>query len=364
MVHGYVQGDDRLFFDSPSGEAYDKFLFRRIRPNFEGTVFRVLDFRFMPDFGQNTSQIQDAYIELNAVRAAKPRVGKAKTPIGLEVLKSDRDLIFVERSMASDLVPLRELGAQIAGLILSNTTEYAVGFFNGTPDGSNGTITQWRDSREGVMRVFARPFGKVAPRTLGQLGVGLAGSLGAESGPLPSFKTVGQSTFFKYSKTAFADGRHNRIVPQAYYYCGPVGILTEYAISSQDVQQGAVSRTLTNHAWEATASVMLTGEHNAYSGVQPARAFEPQKGFHHLGAFELALRYSQVRVDPHAFTIFASPKNSAQKASEAGFGLNWYLNRYVKLTTDYEHTVFAMSSSSVTPLHDEDVLMNRVQLAF
>jgi phosphate-selective porin OprO/OprP len=94
----------------------------------------------MPDFGQNNSQIQDAYIELNVLRAAKPRVGKFKTPIGLEVLTSDRELLFVERSMASDLVPLRELGAQIAGSILSDTVTYAVGYFNGTTDGSNGAF--------------------------------------------------------------------------------------------------------------------------------------------------------------------------------------------------------------------------------
>ena len=167
-AHGYIQGDDRLFFDSPSGEAYDKFLFRRIRANFEGTVFHVLDFRFMPDFGQNNSQIQDAYIELNVLRAAKPRVGKFKTPIGLEVLKSDRDLVFAERSMASDLVPLRELGAQIAGSILSDTATYAVGYFYGTTDGSNGAFAPWRNSKEGVMRIFAWPFAKVAPHALGQ----------------------------------------------------------------------------------------------------------------------------------------------------------------------------------------------------
>ena len=109
---------------------------------------------------------------------------------------------------------------------------------------------------------------------------------------------------------------------------------------------------------------MLTGERNAYSGCDPIRAFEPQKGVRQLGAFELALRYSEVRVDPHAFTTLANPKSSAQQASELGFGLNWYLNRYVKLTMDYEHTVFKMFGSSVNSLHNENVLMNRVQLAF
>jgi phosphate-selective porin OprO/OprP len=191
-AHGYIQGDDRLFFDSPSGEAYDKFLFRRIRPNFEGTVFHVLNFRFMPDFGQNNSQIQDAYIELNVLRAAKPRVGKFKTPIGLEVLKSDRDLVFAERSMASDLIPLRELGAQIAGSILSDTATYAVGYFNGTTDGSNGAFAPWRNSKEGVMRIFAWPFAKAAPHALGQLGVGIAGSVGAEMALCPVSRRLGR----------------------------------------------------------------------------------------------------------------------------------------------------------------------------
>jgi hypothetical protein len=36
----------------------------------------------------------------------------------------------------------------------------------------------------------------------------------------------------------------------------------------------------------------------------------------------------------------------------------------VKLTTDLEYTSFTMASKSVTPLHNEIVLMNRVQLAF
>ena len=44
--------------------------------------------------------------------------------------------------------------------------------------------------------------------------------------------------------------------------------------------------------------------------------------------------------------------------------MNWYLNRYIKLETDYEHTGFRMASSTVTPLHSENVLMNRIQLAF
>src|SRR5215469_686594 len=121
QVHGYTQADDRMFYANIHGEPLDTFLFRRIRPLFEGTLFNNVDFRFMPDFGQNNPQIQEAFLELKTLRFAKLRVGKFKEPIGLEVLRQDRDLTFVERSMASDLLPLRYIGAQISGSVLSDS---------------------------------------------------------------------------------------------------------------------------------------------------------------------------------------------------------------------------------------------------
>src|SRR5438270_3733208 len=84
QVHGYVQADNRMFSNNTKGEGLDYFTFRRIRPNFEGTLFGNVDFRFMPDFGQNNLQIQDAYLELKTLPFAKLRVGKFKEPIGLE----------------------------------------------------------------------------------------------------------------------------------------------------------------------------------------------------------------------------------------------------------------------------------------
>jgi phosphate-selective porin OprO/OprP len=74
-VHGYVQADDRMFSSNLNGEGVDKFLFRRIRPLFEGTLFNAVDFRFMPDFGQNNPQIQEAYLEWKRFAFAKLRVG-------------------------------------------------------------------------------------------------------------------------------------------------------------------------------------------------------------------------------------------------------------------------------------------------
>ena len=364
QVHGYVQADNRMFSANTKGEELDTFLFRRMRPLFEGTLFDNVDFRFMPDFGQYNPQIQEAYLELKTLPFAKLRVGKFKEPIGLEVLQSDRYLKFPERSMASDLVPLRYIGAQLSGGILKDSITYEGGYFNGSSDGSNGIFTQWAHGNEGVGRVFLRPFAATGVNVLRQLGFGVAGSSGSQRGTIAGLKTVGQTTFFKYSSTTVADGSHSRLSPQAYYYAGPFGLLGEYVVSSQDVLNKGVVGKLTNQSWQAQGSVLLTGEKNTYGAIRPRNSFEPNRGFRHFGAVEVAARYAQLAMDGTAFSGFAKSTTSAQQAKEVGVGVNWYLNQYVKLVTDYEHTTFRMASAKVTPLHEENVLISMIQLAF
>ncbi|HLX74860.1 MAG TPA: porin [Terriglobales bacterium] len=362
-IHGYIQADGRFFSSDLKDQSPDTLLFRRIRPLLEGTLFKTLDFRFMPDFGRNNPQIQEAYVEIRTVQFAKPRIGKFKTPVSLEALRSDREATFAERSLASDLVPLREVGAQLSGSLGNNSIAYAAGYFNGTTDGSNGSF-QWRASNEGVARVFLTPFSSRSAKVFRGTGVGIAASFAGEHGALPSFKTVGQNTFFKYFSSAAADGRHTRLSPQAYYYWGRLGLMGEYTVSSQDVRNHLSSRRLSNDAWQATASLMLTGEKNSYAGVRPRNAFEPQKGIRHLGGWELAGRYSRLRVDGNAFPLFADPKTAAAAAAEWGVALNWYLNRYMRIMNAYEHTRFQMALPEVAPLHSENVIMSRLQLAF
>lgn len=364
QVHGYAQADDRMFSANTYGEQLDTFFFRRIRPLFEGTLFNAVDFRFMPDFGQNNPQIQEAYLELKTLPFAKLRVGKFKEPIGLEVLRQDRDLSFPERSLASDLVPLRYIGAQLSGSALKESITYQGGYFDGSSDGSNAVFTQWTHGNEGVARIFLRPFAASTVDILHQLGFGVAGSSGSQHGSIAGLKTVAQTTFFKYSSGTLADGQHNRFSPQAYYYGGPFGLMGEYVISSLQVINNSALGRMRNEAWHAEGSFLVTGEKNSYGTIHVRNSFEPNRGFRHLGAVELVVRYSELQIDGYAFSHFAKSTTSAQRAKEVGGGVNWYLNQYVKLMTEYEHTGFRMASASVTPLHDENVLVSRIQLAF
>jgi phosphate-selective porin OprO and OprP len=363
-IHGYVQADNRMFSNNVNGQELDTFLFRRLRPLFEGTLFNAPDFRFMPDFGQSNQQIQELYLELKSIPFAKLRVGKFKEPIGLEVLRSDRNLTFAERSMASDLIPLRYIGAQVADSIFSDSITYAIGYFNGSNDGSNGVFTEWAHGNEAAGRLFFRPFATTGVTAIRQFGIGVAGSTGDTRGTHRWVENRGTEHILQVPLYGFNEwAAHPRRASSLLLRRSPRST-DRVCDLSQDVLNQKITHRVRNEAWQVAGSVMLTGEKNGYDAIRPRNSFDPTSGFRHLGAVEIAARFSQVRIDNDAFPLLANPKTAAQRAREQAIGANWYLNRYVKLTTDYEHTTFRMSSTKVTPLHAENVLMSRIQLAF
>ena len=139
-VRGYVQADARYFLDDDERPATDTFILRRVRPIFEGTLYKIFDFRIMPDFGGGQTVLQDAYIEGKLSPRFRVRAGKFKAPVGLERLRSGTDILFVERALPTNLVPNRDLGLQIGGDLGGGVASYAVGVFNGVPDGGSAAL--------------------------------------------------------------------------------------------------------------------------------------------------------------------------------------------------------------------------------
>ncbi|HEV8522999.1 MAG TPA: porin [Terriglobales bacterium] len=352
-INGYVQGDAR----SRTGGS-ERLLFRRMRPVFELTAFKHLLFRVMPDFGENKTVLQDAYMETRYSPKAYVRIGKFKGPVGLERLQSATSLMFIERGFPTSLVPNRELGLQVHGEVYGKKLAYAAGVFSGVPDG--GSIDADMNGTTFGARVFAHPF-HGSKTAVANLGIGVAGTVGSESGLLSSFKTPAQTKFFSYGKGTVADGQHYRISPQAYLYRGRVGMLAEYALSSQEVRKNTSTATLSNTAWQVATSLVVTGEEASYKGIKPRRAFEGRNGA--FGALELVARYGELRVDESAFPTFADPKSAARKASAWAVGFNWYPARYTKFSTNFERSWFSYTVPG-GKLHPENTILTRLQLAF
>jgi phosphate-selective porin OprO/OprP len=353
-LRGLVQGDAR-FFDNDV--ANDGFLFRRIRPTIEGSLGKLVGFRITPEFAGDNASIVDAYVDLKFDPAFTVRAGKIKSPVGLERLQSGNATALIERTFPTELAANRELGVQAQGELADGKVSYAVGVYNGAPDGRDGATTNPDDKFEFAGRVFFEP--------VKGIGFGIAGSTGEKEGSgnnfLPRYRSQGQQQFFNYRSSVVADGNHTRFSPQGYVYRGPFGLLAEYIESRQELVAGGVRADLTNTAWQGTVSWVLTGEDASFRGVRPASPFKPGSS---LGAFELVGRYGVLDIDNDAFPVFADPAVAATKASGWSAGVNWYLNNNLKLVLNYLSTDFDGGAAGGADRQSEKAVFTRLQVAF
>jgi phosphate-selective porin OprO/OprP len=186
----------------------------------------------------------------------------------------------------------------------------------------------------------------------------------ASTGLTPGFTTDGQQRFFVYTNGVVGNGTHWRVAPQASYYYGPLGLLAEYVISDQRVQNVVKSKTadLHNTAWEISGGWVLTGESAAYTGIAPKHNFDPLNGG--WGAWQLVGRFAELDVDQAAFPFYADRNTSAREARAWSAGLNWYLNRDLRVNASFSRTTFEGGAKGAVTKQPENAFFTRLQLAF
>ncbi|MCX6934982.1 MAG: porin, partial [Verrucomicrobia bacterium] len=371
---GVLQLDGRTFIDEARDDA-SQFLVRRARVYAAGTLWKYIDFRFMPDFGtvdaqntRNTAIICDAWLNFNAQKEFQIQVGKFKPPLGLEMLQSDQNTVFMERGPVGQLQPNRMLGFMPNGLLFDDTLNWAFGVFADAPD----NYTQTLDTGGGyniAARLFARPFVNDADELAG-LGFGVAGSymVGDEtaastaiSNGLNTFSSDAGNTFFTWNSTATKNGAAYRINPQAFYYYGPWGVQAEYILESQGISLSAgnsnVQRPIrdTSWAWQGTLSYNITGEDNSFDSLVPANNFDffQSEDPDAVGLWQIAFRADQLQLDSD---LFNQPTSSAPFASGGAavnargyhaysLGLSWFLNPNIRAYLDGVYTIWDYASS-------------------
>jgi phosphate-selective porin OprO/OprP len=362
LLFGMVaQTDGRFSTDDPT-PVTDTFTIRKVRPTFSGRVARYFDFKVMPDFGNGTTTITDAYFDIRFSPKFRIRTGKDKTPVGYELLVGDAFLLFPERSLASSLVPNRDIGVQVQG-DLGSRFYYGGGVYNGVADGaSSSTDVDTNNAKDLAGRIVVQPFrtstAAAAASPLTGLGFQIGGSTGNQIGALPGFRTSAGQTYFSYATGTTADGRRTRITPSVFYYYKAFGAFAEYVRSTQDVTRGAGTNEFTNTAWNATASLFLTGEAASVGITRPGNAFDPQAG--KWGALQLVARYAALDLDDGLIAGgFAGP-GAANKATTFAVGVNWYPASVVKYYLNYERTEF--DTGTAPERATENIVLFRVQL--
>ena len=372
-LRGLVQLDSRFFLDDGGSLVNNAFVLRRARTIIEGTFAKNYSFQLVPEFGGGSPTIVDANLGIAISPQLQFKLGRFKSPVGLELLQSDSWTFFDERSIVTNLVPNRDLGIQAGGDLFGGTVSYAVGIFGGVADAASTANSDFDNEKDVVARVWASPFKNDAGSPLQGLSFGISGSYGREkttAGRTAGYRTDGQQTFFSYAATTIADGPNWRFSPQLDYRSGSFGLLGEYVVSTVNVRASAAGKLteLQNKAWQLAAGYVLTGEDSSYAGVVPATNFDLSKGT--WGAFEVATRYAHLKIDDAAFPTYAAVASNADEAASFGLGLNWYLSKSVRLTFDYYQTKFdfpAGAPAVPTPLNlrqDEKSVITRFQIAF
>lgn len=363
---GYLQFDGRVYRDDTVKPLPNTLVMRRARIGFDLNLGHDIGGRLLPDFGNGTTVLYDAWIDYKHFPWLALRAGKFKPPFGYERLQTDTTMLFIERALPSNLTPDRDLGAQASGDLGGGLVTYAVGIFNGVPDAGN-VDTDPDDDKDGAARVYVQPFKTTGMTWFRELGVGAGGTYGHRAGSaatpeLPVFKTVAQQTWFSYKSTAVAKGRTRRATPQAGWYAGPVGIFAEYVRTEEEVAPSVTSpRTIVHdEAWQTAGSIVLTGEHPTYKGLVPARPL----GSGGCGAVELVGRVNELKADPKVFPTLADPTVSARVARGWAAGVNWYLTANLRCLVDYEETRFRGGALKGADREREKVILGRVQLAF
>ncbi|HQR50526.1 MAG TPA: porin [Methylophilaceae bacterium] len=405
----------------------DGWLIRRARPTVLGTLFGKYDYRFTEDFAGGNATVVDAYVDARFDPAFQVQVGKYKSQFSLERLQGGGNIKFIERSyVANDIAPNRDLGINLHGDVLDKKLSYSLAYNNGVQDGGNiSTGTDFNGASEYTARLFTTPF-KDQDSALSGLGFGLAATHAHFSGQanlnytdtsaangswngLPSYVSDGQNTVFRYNTWtsgstpgAVADGTRFRLSPQANYYYGPFGLITEYVRISQGVSNytggspaaggtatdfvinKSSNKTLNHDAWQIAGSWLLTGEDASFGKVKPKQDFDLDKGG--WGAWELVARYHELYAPckskagtsyTQAAGAYSDLSKSVKSAHSYDLGVNWYLNEDVKVAVNYLHTTFEggdikpgtganilANGSNVADRSDEQAIFARFQISY
>lgn len=279
----------------------------------------------------------------------------------------------MERSLANNLVPSRDLGVMLHGDLLKGIINYGIGLCNGY------RINQSQDTddhKDVIGRLVFSPFLRLGNPFLKGLHLGGSFTYGKqESGKddwwkKGEFQTAAGTRFLEFNDNVIHDGTRSRYGTELSWFLGPFSIKSEWmTLRMNDLYLGNRKEDFHADAGYISLSYFLTGEQQPFKNgvarrIIPKKIFDPHKKT--WGAWQLVARYGFLDAEGDIFKEgFADPRKYTDRAEAYTLGVNWYLNDMVRMMFNYVRTEFDEGISYRNEWIDsEDVFSGRFQLVW
>ena len=383
--YGYVDVDYRAY----TGNAVpaNTFVLRRARFGFQGNYGKRFSFALLTDANATSGAIvRDVYLNTSIIPEFQFQAGQFKEPFAQELATGATNLDFVERGLQALLYPsvvtaFRSPGITFHGDIKHGVIQYFVGAFNGR----GGVAAAVVNEPEVVGRVRLYPWRNTTNKWLREWAFGGSAARGDARGISHdvSFSAVIPDQAYAFFPQLAINGPITRYEGETTYIKNGFAFRGEY-VQLQDQRYGVGSETpgglafftypgVGAKAWNLSSTYLLTGEKQPENGTPRVKRpvfgpDTPEGGKEHgWGAWGVGFRYSAIQaIAPGAnqenlFTPGFVPTYS-YRTDQFTFGLNWYLNYWVKY--QFNINVDRLKQPSVTGQEPQDIVVFLQELQF
>jgi phosphate-selective porin OprO/OprP len=345
------------------------FYLPRSRYYFQGRLTKPISYDLSFQRSYTTFNFFNAYLNFEYDPRLQIRIGRSKVPFTYEFYKINVwRLIAPERSVwVNNYQSNRDIGITAWGGLFENRVEYAAMLHNGPRNG----FEAYGYPKTVAAFLNFKPFQTNEGSFLRDLNIGGSLDYGYQNNPaVPGvFRTNVNASNVALSSN---DPTNNATLPFlalnnnvaerglrdlwelhfAYYYKG-LSLLGAWdsGFNGYAVGQSPSVRVPTS-GYFVQAAYLITGETiRERTVIDPIDRFDLRPGKFGLGAFEPHVRYSEMSLGHQVFSAgLADPNLWTNRVQLIDVGLNWYLNKFVKIYFDWEHAIFGSPVFAATSL--------------
>ncbi len=384
QIHQETQLDYRGF--EPSGEEFARsgFYVPRVRAFLTGRVTKQWEYMFSFNRGFGQFDLLDGWVNYHPDDRFQIRAGRFMTPFNYEQF-AVQNMWFIapERSLfTSNLGLNRMLGVQVWGLLFDKRLDYALGVF----DGPRNSYEDFNDAKDIMGYLNARPFQKFDGSIVENLNIGGSFTYGAQDNYLvPAGWRVAANAsnagtadraappFYLFNRGVEERGDRAFWSAHLAYYYKQLSLIADYngAILRYAASNTApTSFVIPTHGFSVAAGYFLTGEEvERRTIVVPKKSFDLRRESFGLGAWELVARYNMLTFDNNLLSPeLTDPTLWSNEVWATNLGVNWYLNRFLKVYLDWQHADFgrpvAYDTEPLRKSQTNDLFWFRLQFYF